>query len=343
METQFVSVQGYLHSGSGAVNDLLREYSNVTVLSHSGDCGTGQEATSSTGEIVFLRVMPWFVLRDALDDGDLWRQDNLIKCFIAAFYRHMHTASTSNFYRDDPVTLSPEFRAFIHNFICDILELPPEEKTWLQQHPEYVFPVTRPQATALPFSFIGKTYCHYTLREDLTRKALDELLRQAFNGILEIYRKHCAQGNSLIVCDQLLSGYSVESLSPYLPHLKQIIVFRDIRDHYLWLLKSVNPGVFSILNASAFIDWVRALKIGQLAPTSSRLCLRFEELLYDYDNTVYRIERFLDLDPAWHVRRGQYLIPELSRRNCRLYRRYPDQSLIRRLEEAFPELCYFSD
>lgn len=111
METQFVSVQDYLHSGSGAVNDLLREYSNVTVLSHSGDCGTGQEATSSTGEIVFLRVMPWFVLRDALDDGDLWRQDNLIKCFIAAFYRHLHTASTSNFYRDDPVTLSPEFRA----------------------------------------------------------------------------------------------------------------------------------------------------------------------------------------------------------------------------------------
>lgn len=343
MQLQFVSVQGYLHSGSGAVNDLLREYRNVTVLSHSGDCGTGQDAPSSVGEIVFLRILPWFALRDAIESNDPWRQDNLIKSFIVSFYGHLRTAASSAFYRDNPVILSPEFRALIYNFLCELLKLSPEEKKYITSHPDYVFPVTYQSVSERPFSFNRNTYCLYVLREGLTRREMDNLLKKTFTGILNLYAERCAPSSSLIVGDQMLSGYDVESVSPYFTNLKQIVVYRDIRDHYLWMIKAVNPMILKVLNVESFIGWVKALKIGQPDSTESQLCLRFEDLLYDYDATVSRIERFLGIDPAWHVRPRQYLIPELSRRNCQLYHQYPDKALIQRLEETFPQLCYFQD
>ena len=71
------------------------------------------------------------------------------------------------------------------------------------------------------------------------------------------------------------------------------------------------------------------------------LHLQFEELIYNYEESLTKIKRFLSLGDTEHIKKGEIFIPEKSKTNTQLFRKYPKYAKdIEKIEKELSEFCY---
>lgn len=127
--------------------------------------------------------------------------------------------------------------------------------------------------------------------------------------------------SGIIVLDQPFAGNDPIKSLKYFRDAKAIIVDRDPRDLYLLAKEYFTKFSYQIPyeNIDDFIKYYSNLHktLRNSLGSPDVLYIRFEELVYDYENTLNKIMLFLGL--TVHNRPKKYFIPEKSMVNTRLY------------------------
>ena len=124
-----------------------------------------------------------------------------------------------------------------------------------------------------------------------------------------------------LMVDQLLPSSNIEHHMRYFSDIMAVVVDRDPRDlfllsKYIWKTKIVPTDI------DLFCKWfVYARSTRELENWNPEkiLFIHFEDLIYDYNNTLNKIMTFLNLSKENHATPRKFFIPEVSIKNTRLW------------------------
>lgn len=124
---------------------------------------------------------------------------------------------------------------------------------------------------------------------------------------------------NFLMVDQLIPPSNTKRYLRYFNDLKVICVDRDPRDIYILEKVYWNIGVIPT-DVDQFIKWfevTRAHRDVEQDDPNRVLRINFEDLIYDYDQTVSKIMIFLGINSANHTLYKQCFNPELSIKNTK--------------------------
>lgn len=128
--------------------------------------------------------------------------------------------------------------------------------------------------------------------------------------------------NDTLVIDQLFSATNILFEMSLFDNAKAIIVDRDPRDIYIDS-KYINSYRFipqnNVYDFVLFQNVVRNI-IENSIMGENIIRINFEDLILNYENTVELISKFLSVKK--HSKKGAYFIPEKSRKNIFIYKRF---------------------
>lgn len=149
--------------------------------------------------------------------------------------------------------------------------------------------------------------------------------------------------NKIIALDQPFAGNNPQACFPFYKDPYAVVVDRDPRDLYVFgktkLLGRFH--YFPIDCVEDFIAYYRAIRKNQPynEPNPRILCIRFEDMVYEYDKTTARLREFLHLPE--NPRPKSVFDPSLSIANTQVFKRYPQFSDdVKKIEEALPEYLF---
>jgi len=166
------------------------------------------------------------------------------------------------------------------------------------------------------FPQIKKSYTY------LTREQFSYITKR-FTGAL-ISRLDDINKYEFILLDQLFPPINTNRYNNYIENVKTIIVDRDPRD--VFLLNNIQWKGASYIcdtkDVNEFIGWYRSMRLHRSAnhiKDKSILEINFEDLIYDYDNTLSRICDFIGVNQESHTEKFKHFNPNISKRNTKLF------------------------
>ncbi len=146
--------------------------------------------------------------------------------------------------------------------------------------------------------------------------------------------------NKPVCLDQPFSGNNPQDSFKFFDDPYAVVVDRDPRDLYLMLKFSKHPdGKFIPTDdVDKFIVYYRNLRKHK-AENSRVLYIRFEDMIYNYEESVRKIESFLSIHN--HVRVKQVFNPARSINNTQLIRLHPEEKEnVKKIESNLREFLY---
>lgn len=143
-----------------------------------------------------------------------------------------------------------------------------------------------------------------------------------------------------ICLDQPFSGNSPENSFKFYQDPYAIVVDKDPRDLYLAGKYTKDPNFkFSpVMNVDEFIVYYKKLR-NNYTESNRILRISFEDLVYNYEQSVEKIEKFLNISN--HVRPKQVFNPAKSINNTQLIRLHPDEEKnIKKIEKELEEYLF---
>ena len=154
-----------------------------------------------------------------------------------------------------------------------------------------------------------------------------------------------------VLLDQFVPPSNIDRYTRYVNGIKVVVLDRDPRDIYL-LEKCVWNGTIAptddIVKFCEWYRWTREIYYKRIQ-SNSALNVKFEDLIYNYEETVENIEKFFGLSRNQHLKPRQYFNPDISIKNTQLWKVYTDykedieyiENHLREYCYAFPENCHF--
>lgn len=146
---------------------------------------------------------------------------------------------------------------------------------------------------------------------------------------------------NLILLDQFVPTSNIERYLKFVNDLKVIIVDRDPRD--IFIKHTIDKDHVLPKNIEEFIiNYRESRRITNYGiSTKNILFLKFEDLVYKYDDTMLRVNDFLSLNETDHINKYQYFNPSISKNNTRLWEKYTNFDYeIKRIEEELYDFLY---
>ena len=164
------------------------------------------------------------------------------------------------------------------------------------------------------------TYCTTCSKDDFLSKT-KEYIEALFSSVIP-------EGFETIMVDQLIPSSNIDRYTRYFDDIKVVVVERDPRDvwmseRYVW-----KEGVIPSDSVEAFCKWFdysRMNRNDEDVNNEVTILVHFEDLVYDYNNTVNKLEKWLGLDSSSHIRRMKFFDPSRSINNTRIWKRYPEE------------------
>lgn len=146
-----------------------------------------------------------------------------------------------------------------------------------------------------------------------------------------------------IIVDQLVPTSNIKRYIRYFDSIRVVLVERDPRDLYILSNEIWNNRVIPGYSVNSFCTWYRWTRelYNESLNLDSVLFIYFEDLIYDYEKTVRRLEDFFEIEAACHKNKNQFFNPQKSMGNTRLwavYDKYRDD--IKEIEQCLPEYLY---
>ena len=310
-----VSVQGLGYSGSGAVVDILREYSNCLTFGGIDEReGSGAKGLRlDSGEIDFLRFSGGlFEIEKYLEDDNIFFKDALIKRFKC-------TLDCCHIFK------YPETRQLANQFYNKIIDFEIDTNG----RPDINWQVTD------------------RLRQDCNIKIMRNLTVSEYYNLCQIFLRrifNCFYQDKFeyLCLDQLCSdgNYDTQHYYSYIPNLKIILVYRDPRDVYSFAIKRDIPWI-AHANVNEFIKWYKIQTKNIKTDSQDYLVIRFEDLVNNCSSQISRIESYLGLKTSQHNSERRCFIPEKSRLNIGIWRTHLEkQSDFDVIYQDLREFCY---
>ena len=295
---KIVSVQGFGFSGSGAVIDMLREYPKIKVLAYVDkveDCGGYVPQNEKLSEIDLIRLSGGlFEIEKFLDSDNVFVNDALL-------HRTARLFGCSSLYR-----MIKEVRPIMRSFFSQISSFRLEKLHDVYYNGHIVFPAEIPDI--------------YFLKK-MSKEHYINLCRKFLIAIFNLFSQ---DGKEYLVADQLFSDFEmdIDRNIQYVPGLKTILVVRDPRDTYVYAVTR-NVEWMEHTTVDRFIEWYKIM-YHNISPTfkhKNSLVVRYEDLVYDYDNQESLINNYLGLTEDQHKLRQQYFRPAFSSRFVGMYKK----------------------
>ncbi len=315
---------GFGETGSGVITDYLKEYDNIVVKDNfEFSYITGVDGLlyleravmnpyNRTGDSIyaiqrFLDMLDNKKKSYDLPSGTLMKSG---KAFIDRITMVKWYWGYTNYGYKSPY--------FFHKFILDKIISRFERKTG---HRANCWPLKEVKLSVRPENFY-----------EAARKHVDEVLRAI--GLDQ---------DRLIVMDQPFAANNPQACFPFFNDPYAVVVDRDPRDLYV-SGKTRLMGkwrFFPIDTVEDFITYYRAIRKDQpYKENHPRIfCVRFEDLVYEYDDTTAQLRDFLHLPVNPNPK--SVFDPEMSIANTQVYKRYPQfADDIKKIEEALPEYLF---
>ena len=192
-------------------------------------------------------------------------------------------------------------------------------------HVVYMFPYRNVEVSICPDNFL-----------DASRKFIKDILL----GMGADFDKN-------IVLDQPFVGSDPTRSFRFFDSPKAIVVDRDPRDNYLFtkLVLYKTENIMPVDDVKTFVKYYRLFRDNQpyKQPNEDVLCIHFEDMVYNYENTTKLIRDFCNL--STNPRPKSIFNPQMSMANTQLFLRYPEYKCeIEYIEKELPEyLFHFED
>lgn len=303
---RIISIQGFGYSGSGAVRDLLWEYDGVQVWGAFELDSIANPMSidyNTVGEIDFLRLSGGlFELERYIGCKNFFINDAAIKRFITLLNWFINQQNPRSIFKSD------KFKSLISEFLDSITDQRINTGKEYQYNPF----LKRERETKNNHIYFLKDI---TLSE--YRKICAQFLRNLFSLVPA----------ETLVLDQLLmdGDLNYERNKAYIPNHKIIMVHRDPRDVYATgIIKDIN---WIPKEGNEFVKWYNRMHrdLAQLPTYPAALSLRFEDLIFEYKDSIEKIENFLEIPTEKHVRKKASFDPAVSKRNIGIYKNLPSE------------------
>ena len=181
------------------------------------------------------------------------------------------------------------------------------------------------------------TYCSHPSEEyflECTRSYIDSL----FSSV--------SSGYDMVMVDQIVPPTNLKRYLRYFNNIKVCVVDRDPRDifvsdKYLW-----KDGVIPN-DVEKFCLWFKYTRSHRKTETfdgENVIFLRFEDLVYRYNETTARINTWLGLDEKDHTEKFKFFNPGVSINNTQTWKKVKcDENEIRYIEKELGEYLYDFD
>lgn len=150
----------------------------------------------------------------------------------------------------------------------------------------------------------------------------------AKDHIRELIQAMGADFSKPIILDQPFSGNNPQACFPFYDDPYAIVVDRDPRDNYVFSrTKLLTRNHFMALGSvQDFVKYYRAIRDNQPYKEKNErvLSIRFEDMVYHYDETTRIINNFLHLPE--NPRPKTIFDPEISMPNTQVWKRFPEFS-----------------
>lgn len=324
----------YMGSGSSAVTDLISEFKNVNneygnfeyvflhcpngVFDLEDKLLIGNNALRSDEAIhTFLHTMR------QLYDKKYWWVGNYKKIIGEEFYSRTidYINKLSDFRFNDYwyYQENTNFRMFIKLAFNKIIKLITFNKVKLKK----------------PLLYKENVFC-YPNNEKFYR-----ITKKYVNDILKMFDS----SNNDILLDQLLLPYNLFRIDNYFDNnLKVIVVERDPRDvflsnKYIWSQKD-DTVPFS-RDVKEFCKQYKMIRVMEKKSNSSKILrIKFEDLIYKYDETKNIIMKFLGYTEKDHLLPKSKFNPDVSIKNTQLFKNEKYKKEARYIEKELFEYLY---
>ena len=306
---------GYMGSGSSAITDLLSEID-------------GYDADYGTFEYVFLHCPNGvFDLENKLLLGNnALRSDEALRTFRATMKqlfdkKYWWVGHYKNI-------LSPRFMEYTEAYIQSLVQYRPAFYWYWQENADWRMIVK------LIFKRLAELI---TLKKvQLPKPLVYENMAVSYVSAEEFYEKTRVYLDKLwnelglskrnLILDQLLLPFDLHRAGNYFREgqMEAFVIDRDPRDmfiinKYIWAKKGGTvPYPTDALEFCKCYRRLRQMEKETSYPGVHRL--HFEDLVYDYDNTVEKIYGILGVDAAAHMKKRTMLDPARSIENTQMFR-----------------------
>lgn len=327
---KIITCASYYGSGSSALTDLVSEYDNVKDLSDF--------------EFRFLHDLDG--VRDLeyhlVDNHNRHNSGHAIKRFarLSQFNEgNIFSKRYSQFFeKDDYHRITSEYISELTDFsypgwwFYDLYDKG-TRKYYLYQFLNHAFKrFTKGKLKILKNEKIINSHPTYDDFLSATRSYVSKLMR-ALNK----------ENFQYLEIDQIVPSSNIDRVLPYFEdEIFVFVVDRDPRDVYL-LGKYHWKSRICPTDPNLFCKWFRyARESGSGVPneTSHVIRLKFEDIVYRYDETVKRIETITGLSAESHTKQYSKMNPKRSVANTRLWEKYSDDEGIKMIEELLPDYLY---
>lgn len=314
-----VAVTGFYGTGSSAVIDLLREYKGVNVVPEIGR---------------LYEHMPFYVSGGLFDTCTLLTHGNTplgSDRIINNFIDSMERLNKYNFgwFGSYNALFGNQFIDAVNKFVKSISE---NRKGQNSNHivRAYFSPVKALAQVAAKIIYKRK-FGKYGVGYQNDSKPVyfsmptEEELYDAAREFTDSYFEMFNTDGKVKIYDHLIWPQQVDTHARcFSDNLKIIVLDRDPRDiflcsKYIWCKPPIGHGDphFPVLPSLYADEWSRTVTEHTSNPNALRV--HFEDLVYNYDKTVARIERFLGLNANDHLRPKTKFDPSKSIENTQLF------------------------
>lgn len=308
-----IAPTGYMGSGSSAITDLLSEFKSV-------------DAKTGSFEFVFLHCPDGvFDLEDKLlHYNNSLRSDEALH----SFYQTMKDLYNKKYYwvGNYKTYVHEDFMKYVHEFMDEVIQFKPDFYWYYQENTD----------KKMLFKLILKKLVYYfTFKQVKMKKPLlypemwisyieDEKFYQSAKKFVSKVLKSKRKENTNIVFDQLLLPYNLNRIANYFDdNFRCIVVSRDPRDVYMsnkYYWSTQDMPIPYPLDVHEFCHFYKNMRRQEKkCETKSILRINFEDLIYNYDDTLNKIMKFCDLEAIDHVDRRMKLNPDRSINNTQLF------------------------
>lgn len=327
---KLVTCAGYGGSGSSVITDLLKEFSNVY--------SAGDFEFTIAHELDGISDLEYYIVNNPHRlncDQAIYRFKKLINRVSKPYSNYIDEfEKISNTYIDEITQCTwnghwhnhrqrhSKFMGFIYyNIPNKIKEIRNKFKT-----SNYEI-VIKSRRDIMHYSNCGEEFY------ELTRKYTSNLV-----GNLKLDKNEY----EYIAMDQLVPPSNIDRYINYFENLKVIIIDRDPRDLYLLNKLHWNEGWIPTDDVDTFIKWFKGSRgdYSELMNNDNCILIKFEDFIYDYENTLTKIMEFLKLDKENHTLKHKYFNPKVSKKNSGLWKQGHYLDDIRLIEKELSQYCY---
>ena len=323
-----ITCVGYHATGAGVIDDLFREFDNVSQGHYEAECRVLHDA-------------------DGISDLEYHLVENphRLKTEVA-IERFLRYARENK--REYEKTFGKEWIPLCEEYIDSIIKF--RYKGWHDRckkersvidRGEYI--IKKIQNRLWPPKFRHPTWYDYFPKEMCYHARLtDDVF---LDKTLLFTEKLCNliphnEKTDYILVDQMIPGDNPERYFRYVKDLKAIVVDRDPRDLYIHHIihrdhvLPVDPYQFCVHYQDIRI------KRGNIDP-SKVLYVTFENMIYHYDEMVQKVIDFIEISPSHHVSPKTHFVPSRSINGTKLWEKYPQYiNAVREIEKELPEYLH---